>query len=216
MEFPTSVPPEITPPGRRRGVLLAAAALAAYAILVLAFTDPYAGGSDTSGYLNHARLLFSGRVHAPFRILEGLPPEKAPYDIYTPLGLKPAPDGNGLVPTYPSGLPLLLAAAARAVGWDGAAALVGVGHALLGILLVYALGRMCRLPRPWAAVGAVIVAASPLYLLYSAQIMSDVPSLAWSPPQCWPPGGPAGAATPRARRHGSGPWPPAPRCPRPS
>ena len=179
MEFPSTVPPA-NPPGRRRpGALLAAAALAAYAVLLLLFMDPYAGGSDTSGYLNHARLLYSGRVHIPFRALEGLPPEKAPYDVYTPLGLKPAPDGNGLVPTYPSGLPLLLAAAARAVGWVGAAALVAVAHAVIGILMVYALGRAFGLPRAWAATGAVMVAASPLYVLYSVQVMSDVPSLAW-------------------------------------
>ena len=179
MEFPTSIPPTARPTWRRPAVLLALVALAFYAALLARFMDPYAAGSDTSGYLNHAKLLASGHLHVAMRAIPGLPPALAPYDIYTPLGLKPAPDGDGLVPTYPSGLPLLILAAARVVGWGLAGSLVIGAHAFLGVLLTYALGRAMGLPGPWAALGATAIAVSPLYLLYSVQIMSDVPSMVW-------------------------------------
>lgn len=163
-----------------RGRILAVLAAAAlYGALLAHFADPYAAGSDTSGYLNHARLIASGSLHAPRRELAGLPASEAPPDAYTPLGLKPAPDGNGLVPTYPAGLPLLLAAAARWLGWERAAAALAVAHALLGIGLAYALARRFGLPRSWSGVAAAILAVSPLYLLYALQVMSDVPSLVW-------------------------------------
>lgn len=179
MEFPLSIPPPTRPIWRRPAILLALAALAFYAALLARFMDPYAAGSDTSGYLNHAKLLAAGHLHVAMRAIPGLPPASAPYDIYTPLGLKPAPDGDGLVPTYPSGLPLLILAAARVVGWGLASSLVVGAHAFFGVLLTYALGRAMGLPGPWAALGATAIAVSPLYLLYAVQIMSDVPSLVW-------------------------------------
>ncbi len=142
MEFPATAPPALRPFWRRPRVVLALAALCAYGVLLAAYLDPYASGSDTSGYLNHATLLASGHLHVPMRTIEGLPAAVAPYDIYTPLGLKPAPDGNGLVPTYPSGLPLLILAAAPRRRMDLGLAISVLGaHALLGVLLTYALGR---------------------------------------------------------------------------
>jgi hypothetical protein len=179
MEFPRRPPPNVRPIWRRPALLLAVVALALYAALLARFMDPYAAGSDTSGYLNHAKLLGAGHLHVAMRALPGLPPDRAPYDIYTPLGLKPAPNGHGLVPTYPSGLPLLILIAARVVGWGRAISLVIGGHAFGGVLLTYALGRRLGLGPAWAALGATAIAVSPLYLLYSVQIMSDVPSMVW-------------------------------------
>jgi hypothetical protein len=170
--FPT---PDRTVLVRRSAV---AAALIAYAALLLWCFDPYASGSDTSGYLNHAKLISEGTLHATLRSIEGLPPSTLPPDAYTPLGLKPAPDGNGLVPTYPSGLPLMLAGASRVFGWNAAAGLVVVGYALLGIAVTYLLARRLGLAPGWAGLTVAAIAVSPLYLLYSVQIMSDVPSLA--------------------------------------
>jgi hypothetical protein len=165
---------------RRPGTWYAAAGLLLYAILILGNINACAGGSDSSGYLNHARLLASGRVHVPVRAIQGLPPDRAPSYLYMPLGFKPAPHGDGIVPTYPPGLPLLVAAAAPFAGWDRACDLVIVIHSLLGLLLVFALGRSFGLEPAWALLGAVIAAASPLYLTYSLQAMSDVPALAWT------------------------------------
>jgi hypothetical protein len=47
---------------RRTTAVLAAAALAAYAVLLVAANSWIAGGSDSSGYLNEARLLARRKV----------------------------------------------------------------------------------------------------------------------------------------------------------
>ena len=48
----------------------------------------------------------------------------------------------------------MLAASAWVVGWDLAGDVVLVLHALAGVVLVYRLGRLFGLARPWAAAGA--------------------------------------------------------------
>jgi hypothetical protein len=160
--------------------LSALLALAFYSLLLARNVGAVAAGSDSSGYMNDARLLASGRVHAPARTLPGLALANAPLYLYTPLGFLPAPDGTSLVPTYPTGFSLFAIAAAFLTGWGRAADLVVIAHSLAGLAATFALGRMLGLPRGWAAFGAAIVAASPLYLFMSLQAMSDVPSLAWT------------------------------------
>jgi hypothetical protein len=165
---------------RRPGVLLAMLALAVYAVVLARHIGTYAAGSDASGYMNHARLLAAGNLHAMPRVLSGLTPEQRRSMLFVPLGFLPAPDGNGMVPTYPAGLPLLVAAAAPLVGWEHAGDAVLYAHAFLGLLLAYALGRTMGLSRRGAVLGTTIIAASPLYLNYSLQMMSDVPALVWT------------------------------------
>jgi hypothetical protein len=104
MDFPDATTEPDRPWWRRPAALLVAAALALYCILLVEDIGAVAGGSDSSGYLNHARLLSQGRVHLPERAIPGLPPASAPSYLYVPLGFRPARDGDGLVPTYPSGL----------------------------------------------------------------------------------------------------------------
>ncbi|HZL46582.1 MAG TPA: hypothetical protein VFC28_10180 [Opitutaceae bacterium] len=165
---------------RRPGVLLAALALVAYAVLLARHVGTYAAGSDASGYMNHARLLAAGHLHATPRVLSGFTPEERRGVLFVPLGFVPAPDGHGMVPTYPAGLPLLVAAAAQLIGWDHAGDVVLCAHALLGLLLTYGLARTMGLSRRGAVLGATIIAASPLYLHYSLQMMSDLPALVWT------------------------------------
>jgi hypothetical protein len=163
-----------------RGVIFAVLALSAYAAMLARHVGACAAGPDPSGYLNHARLLAAGNLHAPLRSLPGLLPEDYKYYLFTPLGLVPAPNGNGLIPVYPAGLPLLVVAAAPFFGWGHAGDVVLCAHALLCVLLTYGLGRMMGLSRRGAVVGAIIVGLSPLTVTYSLQMMSDVPSLAWT------------------------------------
>ena len=156
------------------------AGLLAYGVLLFVLIGAVPGGSDNSGYFNEAKLLAAGRIHVPMRALAGIPKGDAPY-LYSPLGFKPAADGTErLVPTYPPGLPLLLVPASLVAGWDHAGDLVLLVHSLAGIALVFALGRVCGLPGPWALAGAAILAASPLYLFTSLQALSDVPATAWA------------------------------------
>lgn len=180
MDFPDAT----TEPGQPRWSRLAAAvvalALAAYAAVLASNIGAVAGGSDSSGYMNHARLIARGTLHAPVRAIPGLPESQAPEYLYVPLGFRPAKAGGGLVPTYPSGLALMLAAAQPIAGWRHAGDLVILLHALAGLLAAFGVCRMSGLGRRWSLLGAALVGLSPVYLFMSLQAMSDVPSLFWT------------------------------------
>jgi hypothetical protein len=156
-------------------------ALVAYAVVLIRHVGAVPGGSDTSGYFNEAHLLSDFRIHEVTRALPGFPAEVAPAYLYVPLGFKPAPGAPAvLVPTYPPGLALMLIPAEWVVGWRHAGDVVLVLHSLAGLLLLYLLGREFGLPQPWSLAGAVLLAASPLYLHMSLWAMSDVPAMTWA------------------------------------
>jgi hypothetical protein len=180
MDFKDAQTPPPNPAWRRAANGAVLLGLALYAVMLVRHVGAVAGGSDSSGYMNHARLLASGRIHVAPRIIPGLPQADAPAFLYVPLGFKPAWNGDGLVPTYPTGFALFVLALKPLAGWRHAGDLTIILHSLAGLVATYFLGRMLGLGRRWAAVGAVIVAASPLYIWSSLQAMSDVPSLAWT------------------------------------
>ncbi len=155
------------------------AAVIAYGVLLARHVGAYAGGADSSGYMNHARWLAAGTLHKPFLDLPEFKTAKQLPWLYTPLGVIPAPNGHGLVPTYPVGLPLLIAGVASLTGWDHAGAIVMWLHAMVGVALTYAAARTFGLSVRWAVLATTIVAGSPLYLFFSVTLMSDVPALAW-------------------------------------
>jgi hypothetical protein len=159
--------------------LITLGAALAYAVVLWLHIGAYAGSADSSGYLNNARLLSERRVSTPIRRVPGLPDASIPRAAYAPLGFTPHGDDR-IAPTYPIGLPLLIAAAAPAFGWTRAPAVVILLHALAGVALTGLLARACGLPRSVAALGAVLLATSPLYLFMSTQLMSDTPALAWA------------------------------------
>ena len=159
-------------------VVLAAGALV-YAGFIAMNVGAYAAGSDSSGYLNNARLLRDGRISTPARVLPGLPTEQAPSYLYVPLGFKPAGPGK-IVPTYPFGLSLLVNATAVLTGSSLAPNWTLWWHALAGVGLMFLLGRLAGLPPGWAGLGALLMAACPLHVLFSLQMMSDVPATTWA------------------------------------
>jgi hypothetical protein len=140
----------------------------------------FPGGSDSSGYMNNARLIKFGRTHVSERVVPGLAPTDLPTFTYVPLGFTPGSRPGRIAPTYPIGLPMFIAAAAALVGWSAAAHWVIWLHALGGAALMYALGRYAGLPRGWAGIGALLLAACPVYTLFSLQLMSDVPATTWA------------------------------------
>lgn len=151
-----------------------------YSLLLATHTGAVAGGSDSSGYMNHARLLAQGNLHVPERQIPGLPSDKAPDYLYIPLGFRPSHDAGMMVPTYPSGLALALAAMQTLTGWDHAGDFTVILHAIAGLFAVYLLGRTCGLGQRLSALAAALVGLSPVYLFMSLQAMSDVPSLVWT------------------------------------
>lgn len=177
MDSPPAASARFTP---RSSALARAAlllALAIYAVFLSRYVGAYAGQSDSSGYLNSARLVAAGQVTTPQRIPPPHAPESFEWFTFIPLGFTPLPHGR-MAPTYPIGLPVLLAATATVTGWTLAAPLVLVASALLAVTLLIPLGRAAGLPRGWAVFGALIFAASPLTTFMSIQLMSDIPATA--------------------------------------
>jgi hypothetical protein len=160
--------------------LLLAIALVAYGIFLSRYVNAYAGGSDSSGYLNHALILRSGHVQVAPRTIAGLPHDQVSPYLYCPLGFRPVLQGAALVPTYPTGLPLLLLAVAEFAGWSEAGNITLVLHGVLGVLVTFAAARTFGLTPRWSAVSAAIVGCSPVYLSMTLQTLSDVPALVWT------------------------------------
>lgn len=156
-----------------------AVALVLYGFLIGKNLGAYAGGADSSGYLNNAKLLREGRVIIPRRAIEGLPPEKILDYTYVPLGFIPVRERD-MAPIYPIGLSIFIAALSPFTGWAASPHICLWLHAMAGVLLMYSLAREFDLSIPLAWLATLLLAACPLYLFMSLQAMSDVPALVWS------------------------------------
>lgn len=167
-------------PRGRLTLLAVGAAIAAYAFFIAWYHAPYAGGSDSSGYLNSARLLLAGRLTAPSMLPPELPPDLLPRSLLAPLGYTADPKGTDLLPSYPVGLPLHFAAAGCLIGLGPAATLVAVLAALGLVGLLYLTARELGVRPGWAAGLAAAAGLSPLTLFYALQPMSDLVTATWT------------------------------------
>lgn len=147
------------------------------AIMASVFATRSAAGADASGYLSQAQLWATG---VPFHIDRSLPPAMTSDGwLLSPLGWRPLPGdsrrGEGVqVPTYPIGLPLLMALPHAIGGAAGANAVVIAAAALA----VWATGMIAG--GAAGILAAVLMAFSPVFLYQSFQPMSDVPvTSAW-------------------------------------
>ncbi|MBI2515739.1 MAG: glycosyltransferase family 39 protein [Opitutae bacterium] len=159
--------------------------LAAYSVLLWRHTLVQPGGSDTSGYFNTARLFAQGKLSAPMRPVDGLPPAELPKYAYAPLGFQPDLAQARLTPSYPIGLSLFFFAFAKLFGAGLGPNLVLIMHTLAGVALLYALTRSMG-GSGWAALlGTIMLALSPLYLQFAVQAMSDLPATVWVLAAVW-------------------------------
>jgi hypothetical protein len=159
---------------------LALLALAGYAVFLAGSITIAAGGSDSSGYLNSARLLASGRLQGEQRVPEEFGPlDRLDLVWFTPLGFFPHPNNPHLPPTYPPGLPLHFALAAILTGWTVGPWLVLTGSALAAVCLCYCVARELGLDRWLAAAGAGALATCPVFLFTSIQPLSDTVATTW-------------------------------------
>jgi hypothetical protein len=156
------------------------ALLAGYAAALFHHTSFAVGGSDSSGYLNAARLFSSGRVAEPIRgiVRLGLPDDYG--QVFVPLGYTPIERPRMMAPSYPPGLPLHMAVAARVAGWSRAPFLVPPLAAVACLVLFWLLARELRLPRSFALAGCALLAFFPTFVFQALQPMSDVPATAWA------------------------------------
>ena len=156
---------------------IAAAAAAATLAIGLLVGSPYAGGADSSGYLAQARLWQAGALHV-------VVPEAAdapwpnPEWTFSPLGFRPATYPGAIVPLYPPGLPLAMAAASSISRMPAAASGVVALFGAACVWLTFLIGR--RLQDATTGMwGAALLAVNPVFLFQTLQPMSDVPATAW-------------------------------------
>jgi hypothetical protein len=153
---------------------LVIAVAVASAVGSAAFATASAAGADASGYLSEAGQWTSGQLfyREPLAATVGDP------WLTTPLGWRPGPHAGLQAPTYPPGLPLLMALPHAAGGAAAARWVVTLAAALA----VWATGLMAtRFAGGIAGViAAVAIATTPVFLFQSVQPMSDVPvTAAW-------------------------------------
>lgn len=166
-------------------VWLALFALAAYGWYLHEIATVQPGGSDSSGYFNMARLLARGQLQTPMRPLPGLTAADLPWEACVPLGFRPDATHTQLIPTYPVGFPLLLLVSRKLAGFPLGPNLLLVFHAMTGLWLVQALARALGCSRPATGAVVLMLAFSPLYLMYSLHAMSDLPAMVWVTLAIW-------------------------------
>lgn len=157
--------------------VIAAAASVTTVVVGVAYGTTIAGGPDASGYVSQAAMLARGELTLPSPAwLAGASWHSAAYSAAA-VGYAPSPDATRLVPTYPPGLPLFMAAFQVVFGPRAVFYVVP----LLGGVAVWATWLIGNgFGNPWAgACAAILLFASPIFLLMLVQPMSDVPATAF-------------------------------------
>ena len=134
------------------------------------------GGADSYGYVSAAHAIAQGRLVAEAPLAEWLSAANR-MAIASPLGWAPSPDGTGIVPAYPLGLSIVMAAF-EVMGGPSAVFFVTPCMGIAVLLLVY------RLAREWydadtALFATALVAWNPLVITYAKQPMSDIAATMW-------------------------------------
>ncbi|MFM8532065.1 MAG: glycosyltransferase family 39 protein [Acidimicrobiia bacterium] len=134
------------------------------------------GGADSYGYASAGQLLAQGRLIDAAPIAAWLSAANR-MAIASPLGWAPSPDAGGIVPTYPIGLPGVMALFSSISGPDGIFFVTPV----MGLLT---LACVHRLAQQWhdadtALLATAIAAWNPLVITYSKQPMSDMAASMW-------------------------------------
>lgn len=134
------------------------------------------GGADSYGYASAAEIIARGQLiaHAPLAEWLSAPQRMA---MAAPLGWAPAPDGAGIVPTYPIGVSIVMAVSS-VLGGPQAVFFVAPAMGIVTLLLIY------RLARDWydpdtALLAVALTAWNPLVIAYAKQPMSDIAATMW-------------------------------------
>ncbi len=155
--------------------------LALYALFLGRHMTVVAGGSDSSGYLNSARLLAAGELQTDLRVPEEFGPV-AGLDRahFAPQGFGLFKGNPRLPPSYPTGLPLQFAFAAKILGWTAGPFFVQLVAAVAAVWFGYYAARMLGLHYALAAAGAAVLAAFPVFIFTSIQTLSDTMATTWT------------------------------------
>ena len=161
-------------------IIAAFVAFLAYGRLVFFHASFAAGGSDTSGYVNAARLMTTGRIVEPVAALRQLDLPDEFLHAFIPLGFVPGPKPRTMSPFHPPGFPLQVALAGVIAGWNYGPFVVSPLAALVSLLLIYSVARELGLSRRSSAAGAAALALCPVFVFQAEQPMSEVSATMWS------------------------------------
>lgn len=158
-------------------LLVAVVVSAAACGVGIAYGTYSASSADASGYVSQAALLSSARLVDDEPLARQVSWPNATW-AFSPLGYRPGPQPGQLVPTYPPGLPLAMAAVGVVAGEEAAPYLVTPLLGALAAFCSYLLGARLH-SRTAGVVAAALFATSPIVLFQIVQPMSDVPVTAW-------------------------------------
>jgi hypothetical protein len=155
----------------RASPILVVGAMAAVVSVGIAYGARVGGGSDSFGYVSQAFLWMKGGLHVE-EPLAGEAPWPRAGESFAPLGYRPGATPNTIVPAYPPGLPLMMAASYALSGPCGIYQIGPVfGAALVGI--VFGLAARLTRDRLTSTLAAVLLASSPAFLFNQMVPMSD-------------------------------------------
>lgn len=127
------------------------------------------------GYVSQARLWLVGDLRIEQPIAAKVPWPHAD-DTFAPLGYR-AGGGHTIVPTYPPGIPMLMAALIAVFGVGAEYWLTPLCSAAV-VLVTYAIGARLSSPLVGAA-AAVCLVTSPLFLHMTCWLLADLPATAF-------------------------------------
>ncbi len=168
---------------RRLLVLVGLLAVLGYAGWLASRFSSEPGGADASGYLNSAKFLAEGRLATQLRMTPVLKDEWS--QDFQPLGFEAIRHTTRLVPSYPVGLPLHLAAASSAFGGQWSPYVVGIGGALAALGMCYLLARELGLTQIVAIAVAAALALCAVFEFGSMQPLSDTLATFWCTTAVW-------------------------------
>ncbi len=165
--------------------LAAIGAALLYAAVLLANISWTAGGADSSGYLNEARMFARGETSVVIEPMRTLRLDPSWAGALTPIGFTWGKPGTGtMAPGYPPGLPILMALAMM-VGWDAGPFLVGAFAALGCGVLMFAIARLLGISRFGAFLSAALLLLLPQLIAHALQPVSDVVATFWALAAMW-------------------------------
>jgi hypothetical protein len=142
----------------------------------LSHRSPHVGGADVYGYVSQADLWAHGALSYREPMLEEFDWPFA-HQAIPPIGYWAAQGATTVVPIFPPGLPLVLAAVQLVAGRWAVFSVVPV-LAGLAVWCTYLMGARL-MNRTTGVAAALLLATSPVLMFYALIPMSDVPATAW-------------------------------------
>ena len=169
--------PDCMPQPRRHRAPLIGFALALVVVALGVWKASFvAGASDAYGYVSEGDLIAHGRLTVEQQFVRTLPWPFADWS-FAPAGYRPATERGVIVPTYPIGVPLLMALFQRVAGRNAVFYVVPVLGGL-SVWMTVLIGTAVQRPLTGLLSG-ILLATSPIFAVELMAPASDVAATSW-------------------------------------